>query len=129
VNQFGLLQSILGSAGCCRVLLYLHLQEESWAREIARFWGCSVFPVQKQLEKLEDGGVLRSRMTGRTRVYAFRPSCPVGRELRMLLQRFVSHAQIQGDEQAPLNVLKDHRSGRVRKRRRGIRGIPRRRTI
>ncbi len=82
-----LLEALLGSAGCCRVLLLLHRLEESYAREIARFWECSLFPVQKQLEKLERGGVLQSRMAGRTRLYRFDPVCPLRREIRHLLDR------------------------------------------
>ena len=85
-----LLKALLGSTGCCRVLLLLHRLEESYAREIALFWDCSLFPVQKQLEKLERGGVLQSRMAGRTRLYSFDPVCPLHREIRQLLKRSMS---------------------------------------
>jgi hypothetical protein len=86
-----LLEALLGSAGCCRVLLLLNQLEESYAREISRFWECSLFPVQKQLEKLKKGGVLRSRTAGRTLLYSFDPTCPLNREIRHLLDRCMSH--------------------------------------
>jgi hypothetical protein len=41
----------------------------------------------KQLVKLENGGVLYSRLAGRTRMYAFNPRYPFLKELQALLAK------------------------------------------
>jgi hypothetical protein len=85
-----LLEALLGSVSCERVLVLLHEQGEGYPRQIARFWNASLFPIQRQLEKLEKSGILQSRMLGRTRLYSFSPDYPFGVELDALLGRAVS---------------------------------------
>ena len=111
MNTEALLQSLFGSAGCVRVLLLLHLIEESWAREIARFWDSPVYPVQKQLEKLRSGGVLKSRQAGRTRLYSFDMTSPLHRETRRLLNRALTHTGLEGTSLEPLGKLLQGRAG------------------
>jgi len=59
------LEAILGSTNRERVLLYMLCREEGYAREIARFYQTGLNPIQKQLDHLEAGGILRSRSAGR----------------------------------------------------------------
>ncbi|MDP2975723.1 MAG: hypothetical protein Q8N45_05855, partial [Anaerolineales bacterium] len=47
-------------------------------------------PIQKQLEKLELGGVLVCRTAGRTRLYTFNPRYPFLNELKSLLEKALS---------------------------------------
>lgn len=68
-----MIESIVGSINCERVLTFLNAREEGYAREIATFYSSSLAPIQKQLDKLEAGGVLVSRTAGRTRLYIFNP--------------------------------------------------------
>ncbi len=68
-----ILEVLLGSVNKERVLQYILAFEEGYAREIARFYETDLTPIQKQLEKLELGGVLISREAGRTRLYSFNP--------------------------------------------------------
>ena len=82
-----MLESLLGSIGCERVLMFLFARDEGYAREIARFFDTDLDPVQKQLDKLESGGVFVSRMAGRTRLYTFNPRYPFLDELRALLEK------------------------------------------
>ncbi len=85
-----MLQTLFGSNGCENVLLYLAARGEGYAREIARAAGMGLYPVQRQLDRLETGGVLVSRTAGRTRVYSFNPQYPLHDELRQLLQKALS---------------------------------------
>ena len=85
-----MLESIFGSVNCERVLVYLIARNEGYAREIARFFETSLGPIQKQLEKLEAGGVLFSRLVGRTRLYAFDPRCPFLQEINSLMEKLLS---------------------------------------
>lgn len=82
-----MLESVLGSLSCERVLIFLAARDEGYAREIATFYVTSLAPVQKQLDKLEAGGVLVSRSVGRTRLYQFNPRYPLLSELRAFLDK------------------------------------------
>jgi hypothetical protein len=85
-----MLRPILGSTSKEQVLLFLHCREEGYPREIARFFGTSLRPIQAQLTMLEAEGVLWSRQAGRTRLYAFNARYPFMRELRALLEKALS---------------------------------------
>jgi DNA-binding transcriptional ArsR family regulator len=80
------LQAIVGSPAAEKVLLYLQGYEQAYGREIAAAFGLAQSQVQKQLLKLESGGVLVSRMAGRTRLYEWNPRNVLVPPLRGLLQ-------------------------------------------
>ncbi len=82
-----MLESLLGSINCERVLIFLAAREEGYLREISDFFHSAPAPVLKQLEKLENGGVLFSRLAGRTRLYGFNPRYPFLKELKALLDK------------------------------------------
>lgn len=82
-----MLSALLGSLGAERVLLYLECYREGHASAIARTFGVGVSQIQRQLEKLESGGILVSRPVGTARVYTWNPRYPVLVELRALLRR------------------------------------------
>ncbi len=52
-----------------------------------RFFQSAPAPLHKQLEQLEAGGVLFSRLAGRTRLYGFNPRYPFLQELKALLDK------------------------------------------
>ena len=85
-----MLEPLLGSLNCERVLMYIHVREEGYPREIARFFNTWLDPIRKQLDKLEAGGVLASRVAGRTRLYALNPRYPFLKELKGLLEKALS---------------------------------------
>ena len=81
---------LLGSENRERVLIFLFARENGYAREISQFYNSSLYAIQKQLEKLETGGVLVSKMAGRTRLYQFNPRYPFLNELKSLLEKALS---------------------------------------
>jgi hypothetical protein len=85
-----MLHPLLGSENCERVLIFLLARGEGYAREMATFYRVSLFGIQKQLDKLELGGVLVSRTSGRTRLYVFNPRYPFLNELKALLEKALS---------------------------------------
>jgi hypothetical protein len=85
-----MLEPILGSLSSERVLLFILAKEEGYAREIARFYETDLDPIQKQLDKLELGDVLVSRMVGRTRLFSFNPGYSFLEELKGLLEKALS---------------------------------------
>ena len=81
-----MLEAVVGSAAAERVLRYLQAYDEAYGREIASALGLAQSQVQKQLQKLESGGVLVSRLTGRSRIYTWNPRNPLVAPLRSLFQ-------------------------------------------
>ncbi len=80
-----MLQAVVGSPTAEKVLLYMQNYEQAYGREIADTFDIAQSQVQKQLTKLETGGVLVSRMIGRTRLYQWNPRNPLVPSLRELL--------------------------------------------
>ena len=55
------------------MLLALKLLEESFARELARVLGSSLYSVQQALRGLEADGLVTGRAMGRTRLFRLNP--------------------------------------------------------
>ena len=106
-----MLKTILGSSSSEKVLMFLFARDQGYAREITRFFATDLAPIQKQLEKLETGGVLVSQLVGRTRVFSFNPRYPMLEELRALLEKTL--------EFYPDDVRENLMMSRRRPRRRG----------
>lgn len=99
-----MLEPILGSKNAERVLLFILARDQGYAREIARFSGADPDSVQKQLARLELGGLLVSKSEGRTRLYRFNPRYSFLKELKALLNKALSF--YPPDEQARLTVVR-----------------------
>jgi hypothetical protein len=82
-----MLEPILTSTSSERVLIFIAARGEGYLREMAAFYDTAPAPLLKQLEKLENGGVLFSRLAGRTRLYGFNPRYPFLVELKALLDK------------------------------------------
>lgn len=82
-----MLEVLLGSKNRERVLQFILAKGEGYAKEIADFYDTGLDPIQKQLEKLELGGVLVSRNVGRTRLFVFNSRYAFKNELHALLEK------------------------------------------
>jgi len=107
-----MLEPVLGSVSRERVLIFIMARKEGYAREIARFFDTDLNPIQKQLERLEVGGVLVSRTVGRTRLYEFNPRYPFLKELRDLLEKALSFYTEEEREQLLMNRRRPRRRGK-----------------
>jgi hypothetical protein len=85
-----MLEGLLGSDDAERVLFFLAVRQRGYGREIADFWATRISGIQRQLDKLESGGVLIASPVGRTRVYEWNPRWPLHGELLTLLHRAVT---------------------------------------
>jgi hypothetical protein len=85
-----MIEVLLGSKNAERVLIYIFAREEGYPREIARYFNTDLKSIQKQMDKLEAGGILVSREVGRTRPYVFNPRYPFLSELKALLEKALS---------------------------------------
>jgi len=68
-------------------LLYGHADEEYYMRQIARTTGIGIGPVQRELKKLTDSGIVRRRTRGRQVYYQANPETPVFKELKGLITK------------------------------------------
>ena len=106
-----MLEAAFGSLAAERVLLFLHRYERAYGRQIARAFDMPVSEIQKQLRKLELGGLVVSQMLGRTRVYDWNPRSIFVVPLRALLQVML--------ENLPPEQRRPYEDGRRRPRRAG----------
>jgi predicted transcriptional regulator len=98
-----MLAPLLGSENSERVLIFLLARENGYAREISRFFDANLYAIQKQLDKLEAGNVLVSKMVGRTRLYQFNPRYPFLAELKSLLEKALSFYPEEVREELTMN--------------------------
>ncbi len=106
-----MLESLFGNGTVEKVLLYLENYQEGHASEIATTFSIRLSVIQKQLKRLEDGGIIVSHLKGRTRLYTWNPRYPFAVELHALLEKsfkFISE-----------NDLKKYYRKRMRPRRSG----------
>ena len=106
-----MLEAAFGSLTAERVLLFLHRYDQAYGREIALAFDMPVSEIQKQLRKFEGGGLVVSRMVGRTRVYSWNPRSVFVKSLRQVLQVLL--------ENLPPEQRGPYADGRRRQRRAG----------
>lgn len=99
-----MLEPILGSKNAERVLMFILARDQGYTREIARFSGADPDSIQKQLVRLELGGLLVSKSEGRTRLYRFNPRYSFLKELKALLNKALTF--YPQDERERLTVVR-----------------------
>ncbi|MBI3163019.1 MAG: ArsR family transcriptional regulator [Chloroflexi bacterium] len=107
-----MLVPILGSLNTERVLIFIQARKDGYARDIARFFETNLYGIQKQLDKLEAGGVLASRLVGRTRLYTFNPRYPFLKELQTLLSKALTFYPPEVQENLLMNRRRPRRKGK-----------------
>lgn len=84
------LKGILRAESQEKVLLYLLLRGAGYGKAIAEFYGIPTNPVQKQLVRLEEDGVVVSQLIGKVRNYELNPRYPFLEPLKALLKAAVA---------------------------------------
>jgi hypothetical protein len=107
-----MLEPLLGSKNAERVLIFILVRGEGYAREIARFFGADPDSIQKQLVKYESGGILAGRSVGRTRLYSLNPRYPFLKQLRALLEKALTFYSDEDRERLLLSRRRPRRPGK-----------------
>jgi len=107
-----MIEQILGSLNKERVLIFLAARNEGYPREIARYFDTDLAPIQNQMEKLEFGGILCSKLIGRTRLYSFNPRYPFLKELQALLIKTLDFYPEQELDNLTKNRRRPRRTGK-----------------
>jgi len=82
-----MLEPLFGNTTVEKILLFMARYQNAYAQDIADTFGIPHNGVQQQLRRLEEGGVVVSRLYGRVRLYEFNPRYPFLTELRALLEK------------------------------------------
>ena len=107
-----MLEPLLNSPNKERILLYLYTNGESYPREVARSLGLSLSAVQNQLQKLESGGVLYSKLKGKVRLFGFNPRYPFKKELEALLEKTLTFIPEEEKDKYYRPRLRPRRTGK-----------------
>jgi hypothetical protein len=107
-----MLQPIFGSENRENVLIFLWARGEGYPRQIARFFNSELSSIQDQLDRLEGGGVVVSRLLGRTRMYQFNPEYAFLDELKALLGKAVSFYPRDRIEELTMDRRRPRRRGK-----------------
>jgi len=106
------LEGLFGTVNKEKVLLYVYAREEGYPREVAKYYGIDLKTIQNQFEKLEMGGVLYSRMVGRTRLYTFNPRFVFLNELKQILEKALSFYPEEERERLLVTRRRPRRKGK-----------------
>lgn len=82
-----MLESIFGNNTTEKILFFLQQYKQGYPSEIAKLFGIPLFSVQNQLQRLENGGIIVSKLYGKVRLYQFNPRYYFLNELQSLLQK------------------------------------------
>ena len=107
-----MLKPLFGSKSYEKVLIFIEAFGEGYAREISRFFGMALDPIQKRMDKLELGGILVSFMKGRTRIYMFNPRYPFLKELKAMLDKAITFYPEEEQERLLMNRRRPCRRGK-----------------
>jgi len=82
-----MLSKLFGGTTVEKILFFMLVYEEGYARQISRLFQVAFDPVNKQLSKLEDAGVLISKLKGRTKIFTWNPRYPFLIEMKALIKK------------------------------------------
>lgn len=111
-NIIAMLEPIFDNKVKERILLAIYVQKEIYARDLAATFGAYLLPVQNQLKKLEKGGVVVSKLKGRTRLYSFNPRYPFKNELEKLLAKALTFISQKEKDRYYTPRLRPRRAGK-----------------
>ena len=80
------LESIFGNKSAAQKLMFLQKYSEGHGNRIARAFAVSPTAIKRQLLRFENGGLLASRVVGKSRVFNWNPSSSAAKNLRMFLE-------------------------------------------
>ena len=81
-----MLDEIFGNRTVERIYLHLFHYGQIYARGLANDYHSSVSPFVKQLNRLEETGILVSKEVGRTRLYQFNPKSPFANPIKKIVE-------------------------------------------
>jgi DNA-binding transcriptional ArsR family regulator len=82
-----MLEGLFGNPVIEKIFFTLIVYNETYALRLAKTFDGPVNKFQQQLKRLEEAGIIVSRLVGRTRVYTFNPRYTFLKELKAFISR------------------------------------------
>jgi DNA-binding transcriptional ArsR family regulator len=82
-----MLEGLFGNIIIEKIFFFLFTYGEGYPLGIARVFSVPVNRIQQQLRRLENNGILVSRLIGKVRLYSFNPRYPFLKELKALIEK------------------------------------------
>jgi hypothetical protein len=82
-----MLEALFGNPVIEKIFFTLLICNESYPLGLAKTFNEPVNKFQQQLKRMEEGGIIVSRLVGRTRIYTFNPRYTFLMELKALISR------------------------------------------
>lgn len=95
-----------------KILIYLLVRKSGYAKAIADFFDVGVTPIQKQVLKLEEQGILVSNNIGRSRVFQLNPQYRLLPELKALIEGALKAYPSEIKEGLVMGRAKPRRTGK-----------------
>jgi DNA-binding transcriptional regulator GbsR (MarR family) len=77
--------------GAVLAVLYGHIGESFYLRQLSRQTGISLGPVQREMRQLVDAGLVTKETLGTQTLYSANQASPVFQEMRSLVAKTVGH--------------------------------------
>ena len=100
-----MLHVLFGSQNIQRVLLFLFVNGKCYGAQLHRVLHTALTPLQKALNRLEQGGLIMSYYEGKTRIYQFNQAYPLLHELELLLKK--AYTLLPADEKKRYYAIKE----------------------
>jgi DNA-binding transcriptional ArsR family regulator len=82
-----MLESLFGNGTVEKILFFLYTYGEGYPRGMAKTFDMPVNRIQQQLKRLEEGGIVVSRLAGSVRLYTLNPRYPFLNELKAFISK------------------------------------------
>lgn len=82
-----MLEALVGNRTAVCLLLFLRRNQSSFANQFSRELKIPLNMIQKQLQRFEKGGILRSYFSKKKKIYTWNEAYPLLREFKALLRK------------------------------------------
>ncbi|MBC8412977.1 MAG: winged helix-turn-helix transcriptional regulator [Nitrospira sp.] len=107
-----MLEGLFGNPVIEKIFFTLVVYSECYALGLAKTFNEPVNKFQQQLKRLEEGGLVVSRLVGNTRLYTFNPRYPFLKELSAFLSKAFEFVPAQEKEKYYRKRTRPRRQGK-----------------
>jgi hypothetical protein len=86
-GRFDMLEGLFGNIIIEKIFFILYVYGEGYPLGLAKTFREPVNRIQQQLRRLENAGIVVSRLVGRVRIYTFNPRYPLLNQLKALVAK------------------------------------------
>jgi hypothetical protein len=107
-----MLEGLFGNPVIEKIFFTLLVYGEGYPLGMAKTFESPVNKFQQQLKRLEDSGIIASRLVGNVRLYTFNPRYPFLNELKALIGRAYEYVPEKEKQQYYRRRTRPRRSGK-----------------